>query len=92
MRVPKRGASITMDKPEREIFFGLYAREGISFIHFFAWMCVCDIPRFIFNFIWIYCLGHLGDIQDGFRFLNLSATFTAAFLASLFMNSLYPDQ
>jgi hypothetical protein len=90
-RIPKRNMRVVLEDAKRDEFYGLYAREGVCFVHFALWFALCNVPTAIFGFVWMFRLGHPGDIPGGFHMLAISTSLTATFFGSTFLHQLLPN-
>ena len=78
-RIPKKTWKLEEGGDVREVFWGIHARERISFLMVTIYHCLVLLPPFIFWFLWLFWWKHSGDLQ------NASVpVFTAQGLISLF--------
>jgi len=72
LRVEEKG-------PARDFFWGIIAKERISFFTVAFYHIIVLLPPFVFWFSWLFLWGHSGDLQ------NASVPFLSALgLLSLF--------
>jgi hypothetical protein len=78
-RIPKRDRQVIIEGDKREIFWGLLAREAVSFRRVVVYHVIFLSAPFVFWVLWLLKWGHSGDWQ------NASVPFLAALgLLSLF--------
>lgn len=63
-RLPKRIRRLEEGGEAHEDFWGLLAVEDISFLRIALYHSVILAGPFIFWFLWLFCLGHTGDLQN----------------------------
>lgn len=63
-RIPKRIWVLEEGGDARETFWGLHAREEISFFRVATYHFLILLPPFVFWFLWLFWWGHSGDLQN----------------------------
>jgi hypothetical protein len=62
--IPKRNRRVIEDGLHRETFWGLQAREELSFIRVAVYHVLLIAIPFVFLGLWLSVMGHQGDLQD----------------------------
>jgi hypothetical protein len=85
--LPKRRTFLEEGGDDREVFWGIYAREKPSILVVIVYNVVCLIPFLTFFFLWLFRWGHSGDLQNAsvpiFISISMISVFWSVFLASL---------
>ena len=63
-RFSKRDSKLEEGGNAREEFWGIYARERLSFLRISVYNVVCLMPCVAFFFFWLFGLRHVGDLQN----------------------------
>ncbi|KAF2715847.1 hypothetical protein K431DRAFT_192443, partial [Polychaeton citri CBS 116435] len=79
-RLPQRVFCINLDDGQREVFWGLYARETREYVWILAYGIFANVPGTIFFFLWLFGWGHSSDLQNAAVPLTFSTTLTILFL------------
>ncbi|KAL5379796.1 hypothetical protein DPSP01_008266 [Paraphaeosphaeria sporulosa] len=89
--LPKRVAQLDLSADERKLFWGLYARQEISFFRVLVYNVICISPLVWFFFMWLFAWGHGGDQQNAsvplMTMLSFLSIFWTTFIASLWQKS-----
>jgi hypothetical protein len=87
-RLPKRKFKVDENDDELDIFIGIYSREKISARHFIGWFLFFCSPTVLFALIYLFSLGHYGDLQNAFVLMGV----TIPLLTILFSPFLIPQE
>ena len=63
-RIPKRKRWLDIDGQERELFWGLLATERASTFRIFLYHILILSGPFVLWWLWLFYLGHPGDLQN----------------------------
>lgn len=84
---PKKRTALEEGGDKREEFYGIYARENVSFIWVLFYNFICMLPMLAFFIMWINPQGHSTDLQNpSVPFSMMTAMlslFWSVFLSSL---------
>jgi hypothetical protein len=85
--LPKKNSQLDMNADERIYFWGLYARQEISFFRVLVYNAICISPCIWFFFMWLFPWSHSGDQQNAsvplMTMLSFLSVFWTTFIASL---------
>lgn len=85
--LPKKLTLLDEQSNQREEFWGLYARQVVTFRWILAYNFLCFLPMLWFVFIWLFALGQKRDLQDAFVptsvMISMLSVFWSTFLSSL---------
>ena len=82
--VPKRVVKLDMENGKREHFYGLYAKEARSALRVAIYVAICNLPGFVFFFLWLYQWKHGSDLQGAAVPAELSLSLTVGFIGVLY--------
>lgn len=89
--LPKKFSQLDLSADERKVFWGLYARQEISFFRVLVCNVICISPLVWFFFMWLFAWGHDGDQQNAsvplMAMLSLRSIFWTTFIASLWQKN-----
>jgi hypothetical protein len=87
MLLPKKRTELEEGGDKRTTFWGIYAREVISFGWVLFYNFLCTFPMFIFFITWVLPLGHGTDLQNPSvpfsMMISMLSLFWSLFLSSL---------
>lgn len=86
-RLPKKLTEFEEGGDKRESFWGLYARETISFRWVLFYNFLCLLPMMIFFIVWISPLGRGTDLQNPSIPISMMISMLSLFW-SLFLSTL----
>ncbi|KAF2679312.1 hypothetical protein K458DRAFT_314529 [Lentithecium fluviatile CBS 122367] len=85
--LPKKLSQFDDQSDQRDLFWGLYARQQPLFWRVGVYNALCISPLVWFFFMWIFHWGHDGDMQNAsvplMIMMSLLSVFWATFMASL---------
>ncbi|KAF2442541.1 hypothetical protein P171DRAFT_364203 [Karstenula rhodostoma CBS 690.94] len=85
--LPRKVNQLDLSADERKLFWGLYARQEISFFRVLVYNVICISPLVWFFFMWLFAWGHAGDQQNAsvplMIMLSFLSIFWTTFIASL---------
>lgn len=85
-RIPKRTKPLAVGIPKRGHFWGLHARENISFLMVALYNLLLLILPFIFWICWLFVWKHPGDLQNASVPAAVVAALLPMFWLPLFTN------
>jgi hypothetical protein len=85
-RIPKRIKALTVGIPKRGYFWGLYARENISFLVVALYNFLLLGSPFAFWMCWLFVWNSRGDLQNASIPTAIVATLLPMFWLHLFTN------
>ena len=80
----KRKIALEMQDSKRELFWGLLVREQRSSAILFTYICLFNLPGYIFFFLWLFQGGHGSDLQNASVPPMVSLSLTMGFVGWLF--------
>ena len=83
-RLPKRKTPLNMHDGNRELFWGIYARERRSIARVLAYGTLANVPGIVFFFLWLFRWDHASDLQNAAVPVGMSLSLTMLFVALLF--------
>ncbi len=84
---PKKKSELEESGDEREVFWGIYAREIISLRWVLFYNSVCVAPLVVFFFLWIFPMGFVNDLQNAAIPVSMMVAMLSLFW-SVFLGSL----
>lgn len=85
--LPKKKTELEEGGDNREIFWGVYAREMPSFRMVVIYNVICILPLLVFFFLWLFPLGHGAELESAAVplsiMLGMLSLFWSVFLGSL---------
>ncbi|KAK4629728.1 hypothetical protein CLAFUR4_08611 [Fulvia fulva] len=82
--LPERKTPLNMQDGNREIFWGIYARERRSFARVLAYGFSANVPGIVVFFLWLFRWDHASDLQNAAVPIGMSLSLTMLFVALLF--------
>jgi hypothetical protein len=85
---PKKRTELEEGGDKREYFWGILAREavGLRWVFFYNFLCIS--PMLAFLLVWIFPLGHNGDLQNASVPISIMTAMLSLFW-SIFLSSLH---